>query len=332
MATYIERLSRFERTRSTAAVWCQRLAVFAVPYLIIVILGHRSGAVETVPTFWLLGLGVMVLVASLIVGARGFFELWTYGHEGGLNTARGMALALLLLTPFAYQGIKAFALPPLYDISTDLEDPPTFDTVLDDRTDKMNPVLDPTASTRRLQLRHYPRVAARRYPLGTGRVFREIVDLIGERDWTILTANTEQGQAPIDLEGSGLVAKPTTGADGSPLRLPIPKVRPKIRPVIPEDGEQAPSFESVQVAPIGREEGAQTEEQEERYVEAVATSFLFGFESDVVIRLVEEEEGTLVDMRSTSRWGPHDLGANSARIISFMADLDAALQGLGQDS
>ncbi|MEE9315164.1 MAG: DUF1499 domain-containing protein [Rhizobiaceae bacterium] len=333
MAGYVERLSRVERHRSSAAQWCQRLAVFAVPYLLIVVLGHRFGAIDTVSTFWLLGLGVFMAVAALIAGVRGVYELWTYGHEAGLSAARGMLLATLLLLPFAYQAARAFVLPPIYDISTDLEDPPAYDTALDDRTGVMNPVLDPTSAIKNMQLQYYPRVTARRYPLGMGRVFREIVTLVGERNWTILTANTEQGKAPIDEEGSGLVAKPVTNSKGLPLRITIPKKRPIIIPILAGENPASttvPAFETIQVSPTGRAETDDNNEREERYVEAVATSFLFGFESDVVIRLVEEEDGTLVDMRSTSRWGPHDLGSNAKRILTFMKELDAALQGLGQ--
>ncbi|MEE9375779.1 MAG: DUF1499 domain-containing protein [Rhizobiaceae bacterium] len=329
MASYIERLSRVERHRSTAAQWCQRLAVFTVPYLIIVILGHRFGAIDTISTFWLLGLAVLLALAALITGARGIYELWTYGHEAGLSATRGMVLAILLLLPFAYQAARAFALPPIYDISTDLEDPPAYDTVLDDRSGVMNPVLDSTPAMKKMQLRFYPRVTARRYPLGMGRVFREVVALVAERDWIILTANTEQGKAPIDEEGSGLVAKPVTNSKGLPIRIPVPKQRPKIRPTILDENETI-AFETVPVAPTGRIETDNNGEREERYVEAVAASFIFGFESDVIIRLVEEEEGTLVDMRSTSRWGPHDLGSNAKRILDFIKDLDSALQGLGQ--
>ena len=43
MAGCVERMTRVERPRSQAAVWCQRLAVFCLPYLLIVILGHRFG-------------------------------------------------------------------------------------------------------------------------------------------------------------------------------------------------------------------------------------------------------------------------------------------------
>lgn len=333
MTDYIERLSRFDRTPSSAAIWCERLAVFTLPYLIIVILGHRFGAIDTLSTFWLLGIGVLMLTAALIAGTKGFHELWTYGHEAGLKSTRGMALALLLLAPFLYQGLMAFVLPPLYDISTDLEDPPAFETVLADRTPEMNAILDPTRSTRRLQLESYPRVAARRYPLDTSRVFKEVVELIGDRDWTILTAQTEQGQAAIDQESSGLVAKPSTDRLGRPLRIPLPKKRPIVRTIVNSGaGEQpAPVFETVQVSPIGRatdeEENA---DREERYVEAVATTFLFAFESDIVVRMIEEEDGTLVDMRSTSRHGPHDLGSNAKRVVAFLSELDAALQGLSQ--
>ncbi len=333
MTTYAERLAQIERPRSRAALWCQRLAVFAVPFLIIVIGGHRYGIVETQATFWLLGLGGLIAMSSIIAGVRGFYELWTYGHEAGLTATRGVLLATVLLVPFMYQGVKAFSLPPLYDISTDLDDAPEFDSALDDRTDEMNPIVEPVEAIKRIQLQAYPKVAARRYPLDSGRVFREVVGLVGERDWTILTEDTKQGAAPIDDEGSGLVAKPNTDANGLPLRTPLPVRRP-LRSTSAAPGDQPP-IEAVQVSPVGRAGIASDDVNEtsnERYVEAVATSFLFAFESDVVIRIIEEEEGTLVDMRSSSRWGPHDLGSNAQRILSFMADLDLALQGLGQGS
>lgn len=328
MAGYVERLSRTKREQSSAALMCQRLAVFCIPYFLIVILGHRFGAIDTVPTFWLLALGVLMLIASLISGMRGFYELWAFGNKGGLSSAKGIVLASLLLLPFAYQGAKAFLTPPLYDISTDLEDPPAFDTALDDRTDVMNPVRSPTEISRATQLRAYPRLAARRYPLEAGRIFLAVASLVSERGWVILTSETVQGSAKIDEEGSGLVAKPVVDGRGRPLRLPMPTRRPtKFK--LPSSTAEPTPFETVQVQPTGREENTSDEDQEERYIEALASSFLFGFESDVVIRIVEEEDGTLVDMRSTSRFGPHDLGSNAQRILSFMADLDTALQGLG---
>ena len=53
-------------------------------------------------------------------------------------------------------------------------------------------------------------------------------------------------------------------------------------------------------------------------LEAVATSKLFGFQDDVVIRVRPDPAGgSRVDMRSKSRVGQGDLGANAARIRAF---------------
>ena len=62
-------------------------------------------------------------------------------------------------------------------------------------------------------------------------------------------------------------------------------------------------------------------------IEAVAMTLLFAFRQDVVIRIVPDGDGALVDMRSAARNGAHDLGADAERIRDFFADLDAALQG-----
>ena len=57
-------------------------------------------------------------------------------------------------------------------------------------------------------------------------------------------------------------------------------------------------------------------------VEAQASSLLLGFPADIAIRLIDEDTSTYVDMRSASRYGPHDFGDNAARIASFLAELD----------
>lgn len=59
-------------------------------------------------------------------------------------------------------------------------------------------------------------------------------------------------------------------------------------------------------------------------LEATATSLLFGFKDDVVVRIAEVPGGTRVDVRSKSRVGVHDLGMNARRIREFLAKLKAA--------
>jgi len=47
-----------------------------------------------------------------------------------------------------------------------------------------------------------------------------------------------------------------------------------------------------------------------------------GFRDDVVIRFIPLGQGTRIDMRSASRVGMHDLGANASRIRSMFEDID----------
>lgn len=60
-------------------------------------------------------------------------------------------------------------------------------------------------------------------------------------------------------------------------------------------------------------------------IEATATTSLLQFKDDVAIRIVETETGATVDVRSVSRVGQSDLGANAARIEAFLAALQAKL-------
>lgn len=53
-------------------------------------------------------------------------------------------------------------------------------------------------------------------------------------------------------------------------------------------------------------------------IEAVQESALFGFKDDIVIRIRAQSEGTRIDLRSNSRVGVGDLGANAARIQQFV--------------
>jgi hypothetical protein len=60
-------------------------------------------------------------------------------------------------------------------------------------------------------------------------------------------------------------------------------------------------------------------------IEAEAGSSLLGFPADVAIRLIDEDTSTYVDMRSASRYSPHDFGDNAARIESFLAEVDVEI-------
>ncbi len=55
-------------------------------------------------------------------------------------------------------------------------------------------------------------------------------------------------------------------------------------------------------------------------VEATDTTFWFGFKDDVVVRVAGSDEGSRIDVRSVSRVGQSDIGANAARIERFLSE------------
>jgi uncharacterized protein (DUF1499 family) len=61
------------------------------------------------------------------------------------------------------------------------------------------------------------------------------------------------------------------------------------------------------------------------YIEAVDRTFIFGFVDDVAIRITGSAKAAKIDIRSSSRFGQHDLGRNAKRIRRFMAEVKARL-------
>jgi uncharacterized protein (DUF1499 family) len=56
-------------------------------------------------------------------------------------------------------------------------------------------------------------------------------------------------------------------------------------------------------------------------IEATATTFWFGFKDDVVIRVAADGTGSRVDVRSLSRIGQSDIGANAKRVRDYLAKI-----------
>jgi uncharacterized protein (DUF1499 family) len=53
-------------------------------------------------------------------------------------------------------------------------------------------------------------------------------------------------------------------------------------------------------------------------IEATDTTFWFGFKDDVVVRVKPADQGSRIDVRSVSRVGKSDVGANAKRIRAYL--------------
>lgn len=62
----------------------------------------------------------------------------------------------------------------------------------------------------------------------------------------------------------------------------------------------------------------------EATIETTARTPLMGFRDDIVIRVTAVSGGSRIDLRSASRFGSHDLGANASRLRNLLEDIDEA--------
>jgi uncharacterized protein (DUF1499 family) len=61
-------------------------------------------------------------------------------------------------------------------------------------------------------------------------------------------------------------------------------------------------------------------------IEATDRTLVMGFTDDVVVQVKGDDAHTIIDVRSVSRYGLHDLGANAKRIRDLFAEVTAALE------
>jgi uncharacterized protein (DUF1499 family) len=114
---------------------------------------------------------------------------------------------------------------------------------------------------------------------------------------------------PVEYGGEALAAKQKQAyPDIVPLVLPIPADRAFDRALA---AARAMGWEMVASDPAsGR-------------IEATDTTFWFGFKDDVVVRVTPQPAGSRLDVRSLSRVGVGDIGANAARIRAYLAAVRA---------
>lgn len=228
----------------------------------VVWVGHHYGLVETPGYLWVLALVALLAAFALILAAFACSRIWNHGGPGGRDLVAGALIALAVLAPYGFVAWLMLALPPLRDVTTDLDTPPALPTAAD-RAAGMNALSPPTPGEQRLQVENYPLVTGRRYELPIDETAAAVEAVLAGRDWR--------------------VAGPLPGARAMAA------------------GEIA----------IG----------------AVATSLGLELPVDVSIRIAVDGDSTLVDMRSASRYGRHDLGDNARRIAAFLSDLDGQVNG-----
>ena len=99
-------------------------------------------------------------------------------------------------------------------------------------------------------------------------------------------------------------------------RAGYPDIAPADYPISPEA-----AFEAALAAARDQDWDIVAAEEAAGRIEATDRTFWFGFVDDIVIRVRPTDVGSRVDVRSVSRVGVSDVGANAARIRGYLADL-----------
>ena len=136
-----------------------------------------------------------------------------------------------------------------------------------------------------------------------------------------------------DLANPPVFVRAATGRkkDDHPVAYDGPKVGemqktayPDLAPIVtPMPADKAFEAATATLAEMGLE--VTDADPAQGRVEAVATSMLFGFKDDVVVRVATAADGTRIDVRSKSRVGRNDFGMNAKRIRAFTAKIRTRL-------
>lgn len=278
----------YERKKSISAIWCQRLGIFLIPYFLLATLMHRFGSIQTPQLFVILAIGLVISIIAMILAIKAASDLWSKGHKGGKIMVRGMFLSLAVLLPFGYYAYLALALPLANDVSTNTFNPPKFVKIEEFRLRQKAAGIN--------QLAEFDDEYSERLLLAYPEV--------GPRRYPAGSERVFQAVNLIVEDRGWKVVARYGGTDSAPA-ADTEKLAGAKKNVVDED-----------IAPVNIS------------VEVTISSPIFGYKYDSVIYIVSEDVTTLVEMRSSSRWGAHDFGVNAKIIEAFMKDLDLALLGL----
>lgn len=162
--------------RTKFAIWSRRLALSSAALILVALVLHRLGRVETPLGIGLVLTGFVGALIALLSGIVASVVIWRDGVPGAWSAAVGIAISLAI---FAWPAsIVPFYLrtAPLSDVTTDTEHPPEYATLARDRAKAANSVIYRGGALADLQEQYYPEIK----PMILDRPAEEVFDAVGE--------------------------------------------------------------------------------------------------------------------------------------------------------
>lgn len=174
------------------ALRASRLAALAVPLVVIPVLMHHNGSLESDAFFLIEMIAALIALLAVVCGLVALIRLWQTGDRGWGKALGGIVVAALCLSPFAYGLYLLETHPDAVDVSTDPAKP--LPLVSAPRHALIN------AATREQIALAYPNAQPRTYPLSSQQLF-EIVDrMVEDRGWDVRLR-----RVPPTLDNEGVI-------------------------------------------------------------------------------------------------------------------------------
>lgn len=171
---------------SKLAIWSSRLAIFALPVLLLAILLHRIGGIEYYAALTLLVADLLIAAVALVLAISALVVIWNEGLKGLGSAMLGAALATAILAFPAFELMRGITRPAISDVTTDTADPPRFHSIAVLRPRSANPVTYPGGETAELQRKFYPAVRALEFDAEVDEIYGVLLGLVQRSGWRLV--------------------------------------------------------------------------------------------------------------------------------------------------
>ena len=244
-------VAQVSRNVSRAAVSSFYLALVVALLALLAGFGTRWG-------WWHFRIGFIIMLGvilgglvAIVLAIIGVISTRPGGSRRGFVWAIfGLLISLIVVGLPLNLIINGLRLPPIHDITTDTENPPTFVAILPLRKDADNPSEYGGQEIAAQQRKAYPDIRHVVLNVPPSQAFERALKVARDMGWEIVESNPNEGR-----------------------------------------------------------------------LEATARTFWFGFKDDVIVRIKPSDGGSRIDVRSVSRVGTSDVGANAKRIETFFGKL-----------
>jgi len=156
--------------------------------------GYQWGLWGLGTGFTLLRYGAYAAIGLAVIQTTFFFFMKDSGISAKAMILTGFMVTLLISATAIYWQYKARSVPPIHDITTDTQSPPEFVAMERLRADAPNPPEYAGEETAKQQREAYPDIQPLVVSTPVQEVIDEIVMLISNRGWKIVSVNRNEGR------------------------------------------------------------------------------------------------------------------------------------------